>query len=37
MYIIIFVPDLIRKVFSFSPLSMMLAVDLTYMAFIMFR
>ena len=37
MYIIIFVPDLIRKVFSFSPPSMMLAVDLTYMAFIMFR
>lgn len=37
MYIIIFVPDLIRKVFSFSPLSMTLAVDLTYMAFMMFR
>ena len=36
MHIIVFVPDLI-KVFSFSPLSIMLAVDLTYMAFIMFR
>ena len=29
------VPDLSRKVFSFCPLSMMLAVGLLYMAFIM--
>ena len=31
------VPDLSRKVFSFCPLSMMLAVGLSYMAFIMLR
>ena len=31
------VPDLSGKVFSFCPLSMMLAVGLSYMAFIMLR
>ena len=31
------VPDLIGKAFSFCPLSMMLAVGLSYMAFIMLR
>ena len=31
------VPDLSGKVFSFSPLRMMLAVGLSYMAFIMLR
>ena len=31
------VPDLSGKGFSFSPLRMMLAVDLSYMAFIMLR
>ena len=31
------VPDLRRNAFSFSPLSMMLAVGLSYMAFIMLR
>ena len=31
------VPDLRRKAFSFSTLSMMLAMDLLYMAFIMLR
>ena len=31
------VPDLKGNVFSFSPLSMMLAVGLSYMAFIMLR
>ena len=30
-------PDLRGNTFSFSPLSMMLAVDLSYMAFIMLR
>ena len=32
-----FVPDLSGNVFSFSPLRMMLAVGLSYMAFIMLR
>uniref|UniRef100_A0A8D1R8R1 Uncharacterized protein n=1 Tax=Sus scrofa TaxID=9823 RepID=A0A8D1R8R1_PIG len=32
-----FVPDLSRSSFSFSPLRMMLALDLSYMAFIMLR
>ena len=31
------VPDLSGNVFSFSPLGMMLAVGLSYMAFILFR
>lgn len=31
------VPDLKRKVFSFSPLSMMLAMGISYMAFILLR